>query len=314
MPNESIKQRCAAVIREIGVPAPFDVDDFCARLEGYRDRPIRVIAIPAGLGPLSGAWVSTAHTDYIYHPEGISPLHRAHIVLHEFSHMLLGHHGGPQHPRDLTDLLAPDLGGMMIGLILGRNSYTSAKEHDAEVMASLLLASVTRCVARRPWEPPEAPTPSTWGRALEALQRAWRQWRSYRDLHPLWSVLHQSVPQIALSPPRGLRHQIGFRLYRRVIEIRDGELALRPYLYAAVAEAAASAAAKSGLSADDLDTMVEATVLAAALQAKQAERRARHSTSCTPTLPGIGLDLHREIASLRRVSRAFASVRLRTSE
>ncbi|MEV5505442.1 MAB_1171c family putative transporter [Streptomyces orinoci] len=61
-----------------------------------------------------------------------------------------------------------------------------------------------------------------------------RRWcwscRTYRALTPLWSALHQAFPQIALPQlhPRGVH----FALYRRVIEIHDGLLLLRPRLAA----------------------------------------------------------------------------------
>jgi hypothetical protein len=59
-----------------------------------------------------------------------------------------------------------------------------------------------------------------------------------------------------------------------VIEIRDGELALRPYQDPEIADAAAAASAKAGLTGDGLNTVVQAIILGAALRAKQAGRRA----------------------------------------
>jgi hypothetical protein len=144
--------------------------------------------------------------------------------------------------------------------------------------------------------------------AILALLRWGRQWRSYRQLHPLWSALRLAVPQIALAPPRGTRHHIGFRLYRRVIEIRDGELALRPYRDPTVADAATAAAAEAGLTGDALNTVVQATILATALQAKHAGQRARHNIACTSALSVPGPDphtLHCETAWLLQLSRAF---------
>ncbi|BFU44827.1 MAB_1171c family putative transporter [Krasilnikovia sp. MM14-A1004] len=60
------------------------------------------------------------------------------------------------------------------------------------------------------------------------------QWSAYRALEPLWSALHEAFPQIALhGSPRGDVAAVGdldYRLYRRMVEIWDGRLALRPYL------------------------------------------------------------------------------------
>jgi hypothetical protein len=59
---------------------------------------------------------------------------------------------------------------------------------------------------------------------------------SLRALRPLWSLMQRAFPEIILfSPRRALVERFGvdhvhLRLYRRVIEIRDGLLALRLYL------------------------------------------------------------------------------------
>jgi hypothetical protein len=61
-----------------------------------------------------------------------------------------------------------------------------------------------------------------------------RRYRRYRRLGPLWLALYRAEPAIALEPPGRLRGGTPFptrlQLYRRVIEIRDGLLAIRPYL------------------------------------------------------------------------------------
>ncbi|WP_049716143.1 MAB_1171c family putative transporter [Streptomyces caatingaensis] len=56
-----------------------------------------------------------------------------------------------------------------------------------------------------------------------------RRWcrRTYRALGPLWSALHRAFPETALPGPR---RPLRFALYRRVIEIHDGLLLLRPHL------------------------------------------------------------------------------------
>ncbi|MBA8930984.1 hypothetical protein BC739_008231 [Kutzneria viridogrisea] len=140
-----------------------------------------------------------------------------------------------------------------------------------------------------------------WGPALGWIGRL----RSYRRLHPLWSALYAASPQIALDPP-GSRFTLadsGFRLYRRVIEIRDGRLALHQHMDPAVAEVAARHGAAAGLSGDQLRAAVEAAQLAVALRAK--------TSGAAPVVTGEvdypgGEDLAGEIAWLIRVSTAFA--------
>ncbi|MEU3627887.1 hypothetical protein BS329_20000 [Amycolatopsis coloradensis] len=63
---------------------------------------------------------------------------------------------------------------------------------------------------------------TTWDGALRLV----RAWQGIRAVTPLWKELVAAQPQIALP----VRHDIEFTLYRRVIEIRDGLLALRAHV------------------------------------------------------------------------------------
>ncbi|WP_369382378.1 MAB_1171c family putative transporter [Streptomyces sp. cg36] len=69
--------------------------------------------------------------------------------------------------------------------------------------------------------------------AWTPLRHWWWSYRTYRALAPLWSALHRAFPETALlTHRRGLRRctprALRFALYRRVIEIHDGLLLLRP--------------------------------------------------------------------------------------
>jgi hypothetical protein len=79
-----------------------------------------------------------------------------------------------------------------------------------------------------------AATVTLWGARLVAPCRWLRAYRRYRALEPLWSALHAELPEIALTVPGPGRRiplwQAEFALYRRIIEIRDAQLALRPYV------------------------------------------------------------------------------------
>jgi hypothetical protein len=58
---------------------------------------------------------------------------------------------------------------------------------------------------------------------------AWlRDLRAYRRLRPLWAALVEARPEIAFSPGDEVPEKLRFQLYRRVIEIRDGILAVAP--------------------------------------------------------------------------------------
>ena len=86
---------------------------------------------------------------------------------------------------------------------------------------------------------------ATWpaiGPRAAALRSGVSAYIRHRQLYPLWAALYRVEPGIALDPVESaladaLRlRQPGFRLYRRVIEIQDGRLALRPFLDSGVAD------------------------------------------------------------------------------
>lgn len=135
--------RHAAILRELELPVPFDLDQFVAGLERRRQRPIRLRPFRFGPGGPCGLWIATAEADYVYHEAGTTPFHATHITLHEIAHMLLGH-GSARTWDQFVRVLAPDLDDALIQLILGRSAYSSAEERDAETLASLILCSATR--------------------------------------------------------------------------------------------------------------------------------------------------------------------------
>ncbi|MGW0389948.1 MAB_1171c family putative transporter [Streptomyces sp. NPDC003042] len=73
-------------------------------------------------------------------------------------------------------------------------------------------------------------TMSAWAPSAARLLEWARTYRSYRALYPLWRDLYESSPDIALEPPGASVSDLGYRLHRRVVEIRDGWRDLRPYI------------------------------------------------------------------------------------
>jgi hypothetical protein len=149
-----------------------------------------------------------------------------------------------------------------------------------------------------------------WGPRLTVVGDQVRRARAYRQLEPLWLALYRAVPAIALDPParprldrwsvRDLRH----RLYRRVIEIRDGRLALRDYLDPAVAATAYRLAGTASLSGQQRQAVAEAATLKAALMARQHNRPPLDQL-VDATDPAGGADVAEETAWLVQVARAF---------
>jgi hypothetical protein len=115
-----------------------------------------------------------------------------------------------------------------------------------------------------------------WGPSLSAAGSWIADYRRYQRLRPLWSALHQALPDIALDAPHSsiadlvTVRDLNYRLYRRTIEILDGQRALRPYLDPAATDAAARLALRAGVTADRLGPTVDAIQLHMALRAKAA--------------------------------------------
>ncbi|MFJ9416640.1 MAB_1171c family putative transporter [Streptomyces sp. NPDC101227] len=118
----------------------------------------------------------------------------------------------------------------------------------------------------------------------------------YKRLGPLWEALYAATPSIAALPAESqatalLRlRPVSFSLYRRVTEIRDGMIELRPYLDAETREEAEHRHNARGLHDPDLAAAVVAEQIRAALvshsqrwtaiePAEYADARVRTSTT-----------------------------------
>jgi hypothetical protein len=155
-----LRRRCERRLENISIPNPFDLDIFCAAMATHRGRPLTLRPMPGlSAGAPCGLWISVQTADYVFYDPETSQLHAEHIVLHELSHMLSGHTtgvsagtgstggtGGTGSTRgtgssgDGIGRLVPDLDPRTIDTILGRASYTTAQEREAEMLASLIRA------------------------------------------------------------------------------------------------------------------------------------------------------------------------------
>ena len=138
---------------------------------------------------------------------------------------------------------------------------------------------------------------------------AGRRWlldsRARRRLHPLWTAVYRANPDIALFS-RETRPELRLQLYRQVIEIRDGQLALRPFLDPRAAQISRRLGHEAGLPEPDIAAISEAATLAAAITAK-IQGQPPHPPYPDPPTPRGGTDLATEIAWLQQVSRAFTN-------
>jgi len=142
-----LRRRCERRLENIAIPNPFDLDIFCAAMATHRGRPLTLRPMPGlSAGAPCGLWISVESADYVFYDPETSQLHAEHIVLHELSHMLSGHTtavnaglGGKSSSGGIGRLV-PDLDPRTIDTILGRVSYTTTQEREAEMLASLIRA------------------------------------------------------------------------------------------------------------------------------------------------------------------------------
>jgi len=134
-------------------------------------------------------------------------------------------------------------------------------------------------------------------------------YRSLWRLYPLWRALYSASPHIALMPARSLLAEaltvrdLGFRLYRRTIEIQDGRLVLRPHVLPGAAPLARDLCRRAGLPETEVGAVVEAARLRAALSAMAAGLVGEDDTPALVSLGGS--DVASNVAALERVAYHF---------
>jgi hypothetical protein len=156
-------------------------------------------------------------------------------------------------------------------------------------------------------------TMPAWGPRVGILAAArWLdRYQTLRVLYPLWTDLYRVSPEIALAPPSSSLREalalrdLNIRLYRRVVETRDGLLTLRQYVDSRVREDAGALGRSAGLSGDKLEVVAEAATVAAAIRAKE-QGHAMFEGDVVAAAPADS-DLTAEAAYLTRLSRAYRS-------
>jgi hypothetical protein len=135
-----LRRQCHKLLRELELPRSFSVGTLCTRLATYRGRPLYVQALPgvASLTGPCGVWLETDTEDFVFYESNTSRLHQDHIVLHEIGHMLRQHTATDLLPDSMFEGLFPDLDRSMVRRLLGRSSYSSWQEQEAETVAGIL--------------------------------------------------------------------------------------------------------------------------------------------------------------------------------
>lgn len=147
-----------------------------------------------------------------------------------------------------------------------------------------------------------------WGPAIDRSLTWLARLRAWRRLEPLWAAVTGVQPHLVLDD-QAHRAKVAFRdidyaLHRRITEIRDGRLALRPYIDRRVTEASTELLAGSDLPAEGRAAVTEAAMIAAGVRGLRAGAVAELPAHADPYDPPGGYP--GEIAWLTRVARAYA--------
>ncbi|MDX3850280.1 MAB_1171c family putative transporter [Streptomyces sp. AK02-01A] len=137
---------------------------------------------------------------------------------------------------------------------------------------------------------------------------AWtRRRQDYQALRPLWDLVYRADRRLALeAPPSAWTERLAFRdlewrTARRGLEIRDGQLTLRPWVDPAVVTAATRIAERAGLDDTDRAALTVAAALRFAAAALDTGSPPRPREDQTP-LPGLDAEPAEERAHLVRVA------------
>lgn len=141
MRNRELRRTCERRLRALALPKQLDLGMLCAALASRRNRPIylHVASLPR---PLYGIWLAEDACDYILYEKATSPTHQLQIVLHELSHLICRHRATVHAANTAGTLLGVNC-SQPEGQILLRTTYSDEDEHEAELLATLLLTQMT---------------------------------------------------------------------------------------------------------------------------------------------------------------------------
>jgi hypothetical protein len=130
------------------IPMPWSLELFVDRIAEQRQRPISLQAIdlPTGCG-ISGAWKAGARRDFVLFDAKASGVRRDTIILHEISHMWLGHTPAELGfvGQEAVEVILPALQEASPDLVrkfMYRDGYDRAAEASAEYLATLIVSSI----------------------------------------------------------------------------------------------------------------------------------------------------------------------------
>lgn len=155
--TRAARKRCRRLLRDLRFRQRFVLSDFIDHVERRRSRPIELVPSDFdGTGPCGLMLTTADERDLVLYPKSASPLLQEHVIVHEIGHLLFGHaenvDGVDDAELELDALrrLVPDLPPELIRRLLARTSYEDQHEREAEVFATMLLATARRDGLQQP--------------------------------------------------------------------------------------------------------------------------------------------------------------------
>ncbi|MFF4954953.1 toxin [Streptomyces chattanoogensis] len=152
-----LRRGAKGLLARLELPERCDVVTLCEHLSRERGRALHLVPVVMGSSHPCGIWVALETADIVIFEAHTSKLHQDHIIAHELAHMLCNHKGTAERlgASGLFSMF-PHLDPQRVRDALGRTSYSTEEEQEAEIMATLLLERVTRPPVEARWAIPSA--------------------------------------------------------------------------------------------------------------------------------------------------------------
>ena len=155
LPESAIRQTAIDMFRGLDVPSSVGIEGICDRLGEVRNRPVVLMARSFPNASAFGLWLKTESSDIIVYERDATVDHRRHIIRHEIGHILFDHESEQWSENEALRALVPTLPLEVVQRALGRSSYETPAEWEAEVFASVMSD-----IARRGEQPRRSVVPA----------------------------------------------------------------------------------------------------------------------------------------------------------
>jgi hypothetical protein len=149
--SRSLRRQSAKLIKDLDLPSPFDLEEFCRSLGRQRGRPLTLMEIDLPSALPCGMVAALDDRDIIFITAGLTGPHRDVVGLHEIGHLIAGHLTDPLADPDAGRFVYTHLDPRLVRSINGRSNYSTPEEQQAELIATMLFARINRFTAESQW-------------------------------------------------------------------------------------------------------------------------------------------------------------------